>query len=202
VILPGTPLVPALAEELVNVYTSYNICTLPPYTLGCGAMPARNGPDYRYAAAYAGDAVFIANRRLQCQTWAAAGVPAYCFRFAAQPNGLNIYSGVPHFQEVAFVFDNIMGVGYAPPLPFTNKPQNFIDLASLMSKSWASFINSGNPNGWVGRPASSPNWPEYSVATQDMLFDANITKLAMPEPDTWRQEGIALVNSLNFAYQR
>lgn len=71
-----------------------------------------------------------------------------------------------------------------------------------MSKSWASFINSGNPNGWVGRPASSPNWPEYSIATQDMLFDANITGLAMPEPDTWRQEGIALINSLNFAYQR
>jgi len=72
-----------------------------------------------------------------------------------------------------------------------------------MSKSWASFIYSGNPSAWVGKPTTSPDWPAYSIANpQDMLFDANITGLAVPESDTWRQEGIALINSLNIAYQR
>lgn len=72
-----------------------------------------------------------------------------------------------------------------------------------MSKSWASFISSGSPNGWNGRPTGTAAWPVYNSATpQDMLFDANITGLAVPEADTYRQEGIALINSLNIAYQR
>jgi carboxylesterase type B len=110
---------------------------------------------------------------------------------------------VPHFQEIAFVFDNPAGLGYAPaaPNPFTGKPQSFFDLATLMSKTWASFINSGNPNGWIGQGPVS--WPEYSVsAPMDIVWDANVTNLAYAEPDTWRAAGIDLINSFNAAYQR
>lgn len=98
------------------------------------------------------------------------------------------------------------GVGYPPiaPDPFTGKPQSFFDLASLMSKSWASFISSGDPNGWLGRPAGTPDWPEYGVgdAAMNIVWDANVTGLAYPEPDTWRSEGIALINEASIAYQR
>jgi len=189
------------------VYTSYNSCTLPPLTLGCGAVPAIDGALYRYTSAYAGDATFLANRREQCATWAANNVSAYCYRFNAQPYGNTIYSGVPHFQEVAFVFDNENGVGYPPiaPDPFTGKPQNFFDLAKLMSRSWASFIHSGDPNAWtLGRYVGAPDWPLYGLgaAAQNMVWDANVTGLAYPEPDTWRSEGIALINELNIAYNR
>lgn len=70
----ATPLPLQLATELVNTYLSYNVCTLPPMTLGCSPDLPSLGALYRYVAAYAGDAVFIANRRLECQTWAGAGV--------------------------------------------------------------------------------------------------------------------------------
>jgi len=124
--------------------------------------------------------------------------------FNAQPAGLNIYSGVPHFQEVAFVFDNENGVGY-PPIainPFQGKPQNFFDLARLMSKSWVSFMYSGDPNDWA-LPADSPAWPVYSVSTpMNQVFDANVTGLAYAEPDTFRAQGQALINEFNIAYNR
>lgn len=104
------------------------------------------------------------------------------------------------------MFDNENGVGY-PPIaldPFQGKPQNFFDLAKLMSRSWASFIHSGDPNAWMqGRYAGAPMWPVYSVESpMNMVWDANVTGLAYPEPDTWRAEGIALINSFNLAYNR
>lgn len=205
-IATSVPLPTPLAQELVNVYTSYNICTLPPLTLGCGATPAIDGALYRYVAAYAGDATFLANRRQQVATWAANNLSAYSYRFNAQPAGNTIYSGVPHFQEVAFVFDNENGVGY-PPIaldPFQGKPQSFFDLAKLMSRSWASFIHSGDPNAWTaGRYAGAPLWPAYSVeAPMNIVWDANVTGLAYAEADTWRAEGIALINEFNVAYDR
>ena len=53
---------------------------------------ARPGPpfgaQFRRSASYYGDEVFIANRRLTCQTWAAAGLSAYCYRFNAIPAGI------------------------------------------------------------------------------------------------------------------
>jgi hypothetical protein len=38
------------------------------------------------------------------QLWAKHGVPAYSYRFNVIVNGLDASIGVPHFQEVAFVF--------------------------------------------------------------------------------------------------
>ena len=56
---------------------------------------------------------------------------------------------VQHFQEVAFVMDNVNGYGYEPVgLPFMYKPQSYVDLASLMSRSWASFFATMDPNAW------------------------------------------------------
>jgi len=73
-----------------------------------------------------------------------------------------------------------------------------------MSKSWASFISSGSPNGWLGQAAyGSADWPAYSVdAPMNIVWDANVTALAYAEPDTWRAEGIQLINEFNVAYQR
>lgn len=45
------------------------------------------GPYYRGSAAYFGDEVFIANRRLTCETWARANVSAYSYRFNTVPTG-------------------------------------------------------------------------------------------------------------------
>jgi len=151
-----------------------------------------------------GDSVFIANRRLTCQTWAAAGVPAYCYRFNARAAGSSWQGGVGHFQEVAFVFDNTNGVGYATN-PFANLSQSYLDLASLMSKSWVSFVVDQDPNSYRASQgyASLGQWPVYTNdvnTAQDFVFDANVTSHA--ELDNYRAAGMAKVNQLNIAYSR
>ena len=109
-----------------------------------------------------GDAVFIANRRLQCQTWAAGGTPAYCYRFNTRPNGASLVSGATHYDEIAFVFDNTYGYGYAAsPNPFADEPQRYYDLARLMSSSWASFIHDLDPNSFRLNGTVIPLWPVY-----------------------------------------
>lgn len=165
------------------------------------------GYQYRRSSAYFGDVVMIANRRGACETWSAAGVPAYCYRFNTRPAGLSWETGVTHFQEVSFVFDNIHGYGYNAAHgtinPFYEKPQSYIDLAKLMSSSWASFIHDTNPNNFTGRYAQAQDWPQYSVSDpQNIVWDANSTELAYAEPDTFRAEGIKFILDHAAAYHR
>jgi hypothetical protein len=60
-----------------------------------------------------------------------------------------------------------------------------------MSSSWASFIAELDPNGFDGRYSKADAWPVYSVDNpQNIVWDANNTKLGYAEDDTWRKEGI------------
>lgn len=149
----------------------------------------------------------IGNRRGACEAWAANGVPAYSYRFNTIPAGLTWETGVTHFQEVAFVFDNIHGLGYNAEHnsvnPFQDKPKSYIELAKLMSSSWASFIYDLDPNGFNGRHTSAAAWPVYSVDNpQNIVWDANVTSLAFTEPDTWRKEGIQWILDHALDYHR
>lgn len=162
---------------------------------------------YRRSAAYFGDFVMIANRRGTCQTWAAAGVPAYCYRFNTIPAGINWETGVTHFQEVAFVFDNTMGLGYnaahGTVNPFQDKPMSYTLLAKLMSSSWAAFIHDLDPNGFSGRFAAAGPWPVYSTTEpRNIVWDANATSLAYAERDDFRAEGIAWILEHALDYHR
>ncbi|KAF2100500.1 alpha/beta-hydrolase [Rhizodiscina lignyota] len=205
----GVP--PSLTQELLKAYPdipSEGIPGSPPL----GSLPPNfrfgppQGPQFRRSAAYAGDEVFIANRRLTTQTWAAAGVPAYSYRFNVVPAGLQF---VDHFQEVSSVFYNLMGVGYEAPgtlPPFHNEPKSHAEVARLMDSSWISFVHDQDPNsfrqtyGQGGFPGMKP-WPRYSVqAPQNFVFDANVT--SHPEPDTWRAAGIKLINENNVGVYR
>ncbi|KAI4849197.1 alpha/beta-hydrolase [Aureobasidium sp. EXF-8845] len=192
---------PDLVEDLLRVYTSGQPDYLIPSTEELGqnvtSLGPQFGPSYRASAAYFGDEVFIANRRKTCEVWAAHNVSAYSYRFNAIPTGS---SYVAHFQEVAFVFNNLNGLGYAIN-PFANKSSAFTELSDFMSKSWVTFVHDLNPNGYAGKNSSLPNWPVYSVdAPQNMVFDANVTSHA--EPDTWRAEGIKLINDNMVQYHR
>ncbi|KAL0259912.1 hypothetical protein SLS55_005655 [Diplodia seriata] len=153
---------------------------------------APEGPQYRRSAAYYGDQYFVGNRRLTCERWAEHGLSAYCFRFNAIPNGA---SAAAHFQEVAFVFNNILGTGYNPPIsskPFENRGQNYVDLAKFMSASWASFFVDLDPNGYNRQGnATVEKWTPYDVADpKDIVFHANVTSYM--EPDTYRAAGMKL----------
>jgi carboxylesterase type B len=191
---------PALATQILQAYPddlSVNVVA----SLGDQRPGPPYGAQFRRTASYFGDQVFIANRRLTCQTWAAANVSAYCYRFNAIPAGLPAAIGVTHFQEVSFVFLNLQGVGYRPAAvpPFTNKTQSYRDLAKFMNSNWVSFVHDLNPNAW--RQGGKWNgaeelWPVYKTDDpKDFVFDANVTSHA--EPDTYRKAGIDLINANN-----
>ncbi|KAE8445564.1 hypothetical protein EG329_013328 [Mollisiaceae sp. DMI_Dod_QoI] len=183
-----------IVQQLVSAYIDNPDYLIPSSeTLGGNVTLGKPyGAEYRHSTAYWGDENFIAARRLTCETWAAANLSAYCYRFNAVPTGISWPTGVTHFQEVAFVFNNLDGLGYAVN-PFANKSESYTRLSDLMSKSWASFVHDLDPNGWVGRDSAVPAWPEYSVENPlNIVWDANVT--SHTEPDTFRAEGIKILN--------
>ncbi|RDW56727.1 hypothetical protein BP6252_14002 [Coleophoma cylindrospora] len=151
--------------------------------------PAAYGSNWRRSAEYTGDMFFIANRRLTCETWSKNNVSAFCFRFNTVPNGISAATGVTHFQEIAFVFNNKNGLGYPPVAedPFQGEPQSYFDLSDKMTTAWATFVHDSNPGTF---------WPSYSPLNRsNYVFDANVTGLGYVEPNTWRSVGINLINS-------
>ena len=158
------------------------------------------GLQYKRQAAFSGDWLMIGTRRASCESWSNYSVPAYCYRFNVLVAGLPAEIGSTHFQEVAFVFDNIHGYGYVLDAinPFTNEPPTYTKLAKIMSRMWVSFVVNLNPNKH-GIPGV-PSWPGYDIndglGAQDMVFDANVSTLAYPERDTFRAEGIAFINEI------
>ncbi|KAK0105487.1 hypothetical protein ONS95_004151 [Cadophora gregata] len=193
-------------SDLISAYVDTNTSDyLIPDTATLGAdlffANTSFGAYWRRSAAYSGDLFFIASRRHTCAVWSAAGLDTYCYRFNAIPNGTPFPISVTHFTEVAFVFDNLNGLGYAEN-PFGNKSQSYTDLAELMSKSWASFVADLDPNSWVGRDTEVESWPSYEavrivegvngMGPWDMVFDANVTSFV--ESDTFREVGIKIMN--------
>ncbi|CEL07886.1 hypothetical protein ASPCAL11040 [Aspergillus calidoustus] len=152
------------------------------------------GAQFRRSASFWGDYYFIASRRETAKTWASHGLPAYAYRFNAIPAGVPPEVGAGHYKEIGFMFNNLKGVGYRPDIrPFEDKGKSYIDLAELMSSSWVSFIYDLDPNGYKGRDSKVPKWPKYRMDNpEDFVFDANITSYV--QSDTYRSEGIALIN--------
>ncbi|RDI77655.1 putative mitochondrial carrier [Venturia inaequalis] len=170
--------------------------------------PQPYGPQYRRAASYYGDAIFIAARRLTCATWASHNITAYCYRFNAITANVNSVVAVTHFQEVAFVFGNTQGVGYAPlnRNPFEGKGEATVALAlaRFVCSSWVGFVSDLDPNGWregAGWKGREVAWPRYDVGNpMNIVLDANVSSYA--EPDTYRAEGMKLINDNNFGVYR
>lgn len=199
----GTSPVPAdFAEKVLKAYpddTSVNVIA----NLGDTRPGAPYGAQYRRSASYFGDYAFIAPRRQTCKTWAANSLPAYCYRFNAIPAGLPAEIGVTHFQEVSFVFYNLLGTGYKPAAtpPFQGKGESYTSLAKFMDANWVGFVHDLDPNAWkesAGWKGAEEDWPLYTVEDpKDFVFDANVTSHA--EPDTYRQEGMELINSNAYA---
>lgn len=98
-----------------------------------------------------------AARRLQTQAWTTYNVTAYSYLFNVLVAGVPNTLGATHFQEVAFVFHNLNGDGYplnGSPNPFSGQPETFVNLATLMSRMWISFIVDGDPNNSGGESCS------------------------------------------------
>ena len=102
------------------------------------------------------------------------------------------------------MLDNTRGDGYqASPNPFADEPRSYYDLARLMSSSWASFIHDLDPNSFRLNDTVTPLWPVYdNDDPRDLVWDADVSILAYVEPDTFRSEGISVINSLNSVFLR
>lgn len=141
-----------------------------------------------------------ANRRRQCEAWTATNTTAYCYRFNVRSADVTPLSGATHFEEVAFVFNNIAGLGYHYGLPFAGVPESYVQLSQLMTSMWASFIHDLDPNSGI-KNESTVRWQAYGQGRPvDLVFNANTTSYM--EPDTWRKEGIDYINSVASAYWR
>lgn len=131
-------------------------------------------------------------RRRASIAWSNAGLPSYSYRFDVTVNGVADYIAATHFQEVAFVFDNTLGTGYATN-PFANTTAAFPALAKTMSTAWVNFVVGLDPNGAQGLGISDVDaWPVYNASEgggvgKNIVFDVNGS---YTEWDNYRAEGI------------
>ncbi|KAF5000538.1 hypothetical protein FGRMN_1705 [Fusarium graminum] len=156
------------------------------------------GLQYKRSAAFAGDFQQHAGRRLLALTYSAHDIPVFTYLWNVYVNGIPALFGATHFQEVAFVFNNVKGVGYNVD-PFEGKPKTFVQLADLMSKMWVSFMHDLTPNNVKTAPKHA-DWPQYSLSQpQNLVFDVNKTDVTYTAPDTVRKEEVAFLLSDVFA---
>ncbi|THY77027.1 alpha/beta-hydrolase, partial [Aureobasidium pullulans] len=195
-----------LIEDILEEYPANSTTIESPSSQVLGGnvvFKSTYGAQYRRVAAYFGDQVFIASRRLTCQTWSKENVTAYCYRFNTITAGTAWEMGVTHYTDVAYFFNNLEGRGFAVN-PFQDMPEEYISLSYLMSNSLVSFTHDLNPNNWTGlgrNDTQTLEWPVYdSKNPMNMVWDANVSSYA--ESDTWRAKPIELINQNAFAYQR
>ncbi|KAJ5901473.1 hypothetical protein N7495_002001 [Penicillium taxi] len=156
---------------------------------------ATYGTQWKRIAAFFGDMVEHFPRREVVQKFAKNNITAYSYRFNVKPAGEAAAIGVTHYQEVAWVFNNIDGIGYTTN-PFNgsliDRPA-YVEVSTLMSRIWASFATDLDPNnhGLKGYPV----WPAYTLNDQgvgeNFVFDANVTSYV--ERDDYRVPGMAFI---------
>ncbi|KAH7304798.1 Alpha/Beta hydrolase protein [Stachybotrys elegans] len=178
-------------SDIEAIYPDNPLLGIPAFLIG-RPPTVPYGAQFKRAAAFAGDYQQHAGRRLLAESYAAAGLPVFSYLWNVHVNGLPIVFGATHFQEVAFVFNNVNGDGYAIN-PFATKPESFVELADLMSKMWAAFIHSGSPE-----LNKCKVWPQYTLEKpNNIVFDVNRTALHYVEKDDYREEGISyLLNNI------
>jgi carboxylesterase type B len=152
-----------------------------------------DGSQFRRLTSYFGDVTVNAPRRAANHAWSKFNVPSYSYRFDVTVNGVPKLTASTHFQEVAFVFGNVRGEGYAvnPFGDLTEADQKkFNTLATEMSGSWVRFVTTGVPNGDA--------WPAYDIVSgggegKNRVFSVNGTG-SYVETDTYRAEGIEWIS--------
>jgi len=154
---------------------------------------ADQGYQYKRGAAIVGDSVIHAGRRYTTEYYSSlpskVRQPVYSYRFDQTPwNGVEelvatvapVYS--THYSEICFVFaiDSSVSQGNTN---WIGPYKNFTDLATLISRSWVSFVHDLDPNahgcGGVAK------WPEYSSSHSNFVFKVDDSFV---EKDDWREE--------------
>ncbi|PSK54029.1 Secreted lipase [Elsinoe australis] len=160
------------------------------------------GLQYRRSGSIGGDIVIIAQRRKTAEQFVNNSITdVYSYRFDVPLWNATAPIGSKHFDNVVFSFQNISGA--LGPLP---KYQSYKDLSLSIGKAYANFVGTHNPNGLTigngeyGNSTSSnstglPTWPKYTIeGPTNMVLNSNGSFV---EPDTFRAEGIAFINSIS-----
>lgn len=138
------------AQTIAALYPDIPAIGLPATLVGRpSGIFASLGSQWKRSAAYNGDLLMHAPRRLASHSWAKNNVTSFSYNFNVRVNKVPPEFGSTHFVEVSFVFDNTDGVGYQNAVavnPFEGQPQSFYELANTMSRMWVSFIVDTDPN--------------------------------------------------------
>jgi len=96
------------------------------------------------------------------------------YLFTWESNYLGGLFKAGHALEIPFVFDNV------DDMPMTGDRPDKYELAEAMSKAWAAFARSGDPN-----HPGIPQWEPYTVDNRaTMIFDVP----CRVETDPYREE--------------
>ena len=122
----------------------------------------------------AADQMMIEPSRYIAAMAAAAGQPAYEYRFSYVAESMRKqWPGAPHATEIPFVFDTVEA-RYGKDLTPADKAT-----AQAANAYWVNFAKTGNPNG-----AGLPDWPAYTPQA-DILMDFSSTG-PVAKPDPWK----------------
>ncbi|EAQ83708.1 hypothetical protein CHGG_10112 [Chaetomium globosum CBS 148.51] len=200
---------PTTLTTLLTTYPS--TAPAPPYALPltstpefCAAVHATNSPcgaQYRRLSSILGDFALIHGRRDVATAWAAAGQTAYTWRFSTWPTSFPIDTALEsrpgfagHGAEYAYFFRFPREYELYGNNPRVAEGEAHRRLMELVSTRVIAFVYGGDPN-LVDDP-DVPAWPKYTVENPSNLV---LNATAVPdklnvhvEPDTWRQEGMAL----------
>jgi carboxylesterase type B len=186
---------PPTIRKFLQLYPN-DPCNEPPLDVRNCTIYPKKGQQWRRSAAIGGDMVMISGRRKMCELYTAAGQPVFSYRFDSRLWNKTAETGVQHFDNVAFSFQNITGL-LGPSPQYDDK----LRLARAVGMSYIRFVNSLDPNpdskshaaGLSTTSTPLPSWPRYDLKRpQNLVFNA--TK-AFVEADTFRKEGIAFMNT-------
>ncbi|KAF2476336.1 alpha/beta-hydrolase [Lindgomyces ingoldianus] len=143
-----------------------------------------------YDAAIGGDLMMIAQRRKMCEFYTQAAKDVYSYRFDTPLWNQTAPTSVLHFVNFVFSFRNVSGaLGPSP------RYESYKDLSTDIGRAYVNFVETEDPNG-IGnsKRVGLPAWPKYALAApKNMVLNSNGSYV---EDDTWRNEGIAFINSL------
>ncbi|KAH7329658.1 carboxylesterase [Stachybotrys elegans] len=183
-----------LVDEVMYLYPNIQRVGIPslerwPHVIQEGDEYAnRLGLQFRRGASFFGDLWMQYARRRANLAWSTHGIKSYSYRFDVQYR----YGGETNYGQVAFVFNNLNGNGYAIN-PFGGSDAEYIvpakALSNTMNRAWINFFVSQDPNLDNTTDAA---WPAYDAAAsgglgRNIVFDLDG---AHSEWDDHRTEGI------------
>lgn len=191
---------PLTVKRLLDLYPLEAMCDndAPQTSAANCSLFASKDAQWQRAVAIGGDMVMIAGRRRMCELFSQPSVnqPVYSYRFDARPWGSSESQGSRHFDNVAFSFQNISGL--LGPSP---ENDSHMQLARQIGKAYINFVHYHDPNPSGSRTGERrsydeenlPYWPRYSSCNPtNMVLDSFGSYI---EPDTYRKEGMAFINS-------